>query len=466
MQSKVIPTPSLQDAMRTENALQETSLIDTVLKNGKYVLDALLGQGTFGITYRATDTESGSTVVLKTLADSLQNHPEFHQFQRQFLADAQRLANCQHPHLVQVLDSFEEAGCPYLVMEYIPGQTLAELVASSSPLPKSQVVEYIRQVGAALTTLHKAGLLHRDVKPENIIQRQDTEAVVLTDVGITCAWTPGIRQTHANFLSAGYASLEQSLPDGKSTTATDVYALAATCYFLLTGQAPIAAPLREHIPLTDLQQYHPDISPAVEAALWWGLEILSKDRPQSVEDWLLHFPLNEQPEVTEDISITQGDLPQVAAEEKEDLQASFAVLPSQSLTLPTIGQPEAEEMELQASLAIVRPNRVSLPSFPEYPKVPENLESSKSDRPLTTTTVSPTIAPAPTPLQRRSRFPKPKFPLKALMMTGAIAASAGIGFGFALRINSPDEPGSTLLHTEQSFPPRRDWPVSEPLTIP
>jgi serine/threonine-protein kinase len=103
---------------------------ETALQNGKYVLDTQLSKGVFGITYRATNTESGQTVVIKTLGESLRQHSDFDQFKQQFLELAKRLSRCKHPNLVQVLDCFEEAGRPYLVMEYIPGQTLAELIQS------------------------------------------------------------------------------------------------------------------------------------------------------------------------------------------------------------------------------------------------------------------------------------------------------------------------------------------------
>src|SRR5918998_704896 len=112
----------------------------TALHDDKYLLNTQLGKGVFGITYRATNTESGETVVIKTIGEELRQHSDFDQFKQQFLELAERLRCCKHPNLVQVLDCFEEAGRPYLVMEYIPGQTLAELI-QSEVLPEAKAVK-------------------------------------------------------------------------------------------------------------------------------------------------------------------------------------------------------------------------------------------------------------------------------------------------------------------------------------
>jgi len=258
----------------------------TVLQQGKYKINATLGIGGFGITYRAIHTHLNQTVVLKTLNESLRQHPESAQFQQQFIAEAQRLSRCQHPNIVRVIDFFEEAGQSFIAMDYIPGQTLAQIVEIGQPLPEALALHYIRQIASAVSTVHHSGLLHGDINPENIIRRADSHLVMLIDFGIARGFTAGTKQTHTNLLSPGYAPLEQYLYEGKCTPATDIYALSATLYYLLSGVAPVAAPLRDRIPLASLRQFQPHLSAGIERAILQGLEIDPHNRPQTVENWL------------------------------------------------------------------------------------------------------------------------------------------------------------------------------------
>ena len=258
----------------------------TVLQQGKYTINATLGKGGFGITYRATHTQLNQTVVLKTLNESLRQHPASAQFQQQFIAEAQRLSRCQHSNIVRIIDFFEEAGQSFIAMDYIPGKTLAQIVETSQPLPEAEALHYIRQIASAVSTVHHSGLLHGDIKPENMIRRADSHLVMLIDFGIARDFTAGTEQTHTNLLSPGYAPIEQYLYDGKCTPATDVYAIAATLYYLLSGIPPVAAPLRDRIPLACLRQFQPNLSPSIEQAILQGLETDPQKRPQTVENWL------------------------------------------------------------------------------------------------------------------------------------------------------------------------------------
>src|SRR4028118_2226799 len=258
----------------------------TVLQQGKYKINATLGIGGFGITYRAIHTHLNQTVVLKTLNESLRQHPESAQFQQQFIAEAQRLSRCQHSNIVRVIDFFEEAGQSFIAMDYIPGQTLAQIVETGQPLPEAQALHYIRQIASAVSTVHHSGLLHGDINPENILRRADSHLVMLIDFGIARDFTVGTKQTHTNLLSPGYAPIEQYLYDGKCTPATDIYALSATLYYLLSGVAPVAAPLRSRIPLASLRQFQSHLSAGIERAILQGLEIDPHNRPQTVENWL------------------------------------------------------------------------------------------------------------------------------------------------------------------------------------
>lgn len=262
------------------------AFVGKTLQDGKYTLDQELGRGGFGITYKAIHHWLGQTVVIKTINDALRQDVNFADFQRQFQDEGKRLALCSHPGIVRVSDFFIEEGLPYLVMDYIPGQTLDRVVFPNRPLPEATAIHYIRQVGAALNAVHQLGLLHRDVKPQNLILRQGTDQVVLIDFGTAREFTPGVVQTHTNLISEGYAPIEQYLPQAQRTAATDVYGLAATLYTLLTAHVPIASVLRDRQPLTVPRDLRPDLSPAVNQAILHGMAMEPHQRPSSIDEWL------------------------------------------------------------------------------------------------------------------------------------------------------------------------------------
>ncbi|MBD1846920.1 protein kinase [Cyanobacteria bacterium FACHB-63] len=266
-----------------------TIFVGKTLSNGKYTLDQELGRGGFGVTYRATHHWLAQVVVIKTMNDALRQDQNFANFQRQFQDEAKRLAMCVHPGIVRVNDFFAEEGLPYMVMDYIPGLTLAQVVAHS-PLPEATAVAFIQQVGAALTAVHQLGLLHRDVKPQNLILRQGTDQVILIDFGTAREFSPGLTQTHTSMFSEGYAPIEQYLPHAKRTAAIDVYGLAATLYTLVTGQVPIASVLRDRQPLPEPRQVRPDLSPRTNQAILQGMALEPQHRPATVKDWLALLP--------------------------------------------------------------------------------------------------------------------------------------------------------------------------------
>ncbi|MBE9181210.1 protein kinase [Oculatella sp. LEGE 06141] len=260
------------------------------LQDGKYTLDQELGQGGFGVTYKATHHVLKQTVVIKTLNESLRQDPSFPDSNRQFQDEARRLAMCSHPNIVRVSDFFIEDGLPYIVMDYIPGETLADIVLPDNPLQEAMAIHCIRQVGDALKVVHQNGLLHRDVKPRNLIWRQGTKQVMLIDFGIAREFTPDQTQTHTGMVSAGYAPIEQYIIQTRRSPATDIYALAGTLYTLLTAQVPIASVLRKQKPLPAPHELRPELSEAVSQAVMRGMSVEPQFRPDSVDEWLALLP--------------------------------------------------------------------------------------------------------------------------------------------------------------------------------
>ena len=277
-------------------------LAGTTLQGGKYTLVQEIGRGGFGITFKANHNYLGQEVVIKTINERLRQHPDFAKFERQFQDEARRLAICIYPHIVRVSDFFVEAGLPYMVMEYIRGYTLGEaFVLPAIPIPEATAIHYIRQIGSALQVVHNNGLLHRDVKPDNIILREGTQEVVLIDFGIAREFNHGVRQTHTGMVSEGYSPLEQYLTQAQRTPATDVYGLAATLYALLTGQVPLPVLLRDREKMSSPRELQPHLSAAVNEAVMRGMAVEPQFRPATVAEWLQLLPvysMNAQRAVT------------------------------------------------------------------------------------------------------------------------------------------------------------------------
>ena len=262
------------------------SAVGTSLQNGKYVLNQELGEGGFGRTYKATNQILNRAVVIKTFKSVLPRKTHLADLRKEFLNEAQRLVKCYHPNIVRFYEFFIEDEIPYIVMDYVAGETLDKIVLPESPLPEATAIDYIRQLGEALRVVHSNGLLHRDIKPQNLILCQDTNKVVLIDFGIAREFDQGLVQTHTNLVSDGYAPIEQYLPKAQRTPASDLYGLAATLYTLVTAQIPIAATIRNRVSLSSPQDIRPELSNRISQAIMQGMALEIEDRPKSVDEWL------------------------------------------------------------------------------------------------------------------------------------------------------------------------------------
>jgi serine/threonine-protein kinase len=266
------------------------TLIGKSLQGGQYTLTEMLGRGGFGVTFKATHHFLQETYVVKTLNPDFQNDPQFPELVEKFRDEAKRLKLCEHPHIVRMRDFFVEDGVPYLVMDYIPGQSLEQVVFPDHPLSEALAVHYIRQIGSALDLVHQKGLLHRDIKPENIILRDQTDQVVLIDFGIARKFVPGKTEAHTNLVTVGYAPVEQYMLKAKRSPATDVYALAATLYALVTARVPVASILRDRQTMPEPRMVNPHISPALNQAILRGMAMEIEQRPASVREWMALLP--------------------------------------------------------------------------------------------------------------------------------------------------------------------------------
>lgn len=273
------------------------------LQGNKYTIEKQLGEGGFSLTYLARN-QNDQQVVIKTLNDRVQHRPDFVKFQQDFLNEAVRLAKCTHPHIVRIEEMIQQGNLCCMVMEYIAGEDLASRVMNQGVIPEAEALRYIQQIGEALIVVHRNGLLHRDVKPQNIMLRADGSGAVLIDFGTAREFTPNLNQTHTALMTNYFAPIEQYDERAPRGAYSDVYALAATLYVLLTGELPILAPVRAAgVPLESPNQLNPSISDKVNQALLEGMAFQARERPQSVQEWLellgvteaaVHFNIKKQ----------------------------------------------------------------------------------------------------------------------------------------------------------------------------
>ncbi len=262
------------------------------LQDGKYIIQAELNRGGFGMTYLAT-TKTDEKVVIKTLNEKRRNQPDFNKLQQDFLNEALCLAKCHHPHIVQVKELILEADHWCTILEYIDGKNLGEWIDEQGALPEIEAIQYIRQVGEAIDWVHQQGFLHRDIKPLNIMIRQNQTEAILIDFGIARDFSQNLTQVHTEYVSKGFAPIEQYDWRSQRGAYTDIYGLAATLYALVTGQKPEVSIIRDRH-LTKYQsdslippsQLNPQLSYHINQAILIGMALEPESRPQSVQDWL------------------------------------------------------------------------------------------------------------------------------------------------------------------------------------
>ncbi len=246
----------------------------TVLQN-RYQILRPLGAGGMGAVYLANDARLNRPVVVK---ENVGGDPQ------QFQTEAHILAALSHPNLPSVSDHFvEPSGAQYLVMDYIEGQDLDLVLQQRGPLPESAVLEWMRQIFHAVEYLHANRIIHRDIKPHNIIVTPQGKAV-LVDFGIAKLYLPGqATQTGARAATPGFAAPEQYA--GGTTERSDIYALGATLYCLLTGRVPPESPDRSAgAVLTPPRQINRTVVLNTETAILMAMNLSAAQRYRSVAE--------------------------------------------------------------------------------------------------------------------------------------------------------------------------------------
>jgi serine/threonine protein kinase len=209
-------------------------MMTDVLGRERYRLDRLLGIGAMGTVQLGRDTVLDRAVAVKVLADHLAADEDF---RRRFLQEARLAARLCHPNIVQVFDAGEDGGCPFIVMEYVEGQTVAERLAGGQRFTADELTTLAIQLAAGLAHAHARGVVHRDVKPHNVLLRQDG-AAKLTDFGIARAVEErGLTEIGTVLGTAPFMAPEQAA--GRAVgPAADVFALGALLRHCAAGRVP------------------------------------------------------------------------------------------------------------------------------------------------------------------------------------------------------------------------------------
>lgn len=312
---------------------------------GDYRIVKQLGQGGMATVYKAYHANLDRYVAIKVL------HPSFREdetFFERFRREARIVAQLEHPHIVPVYDFSQVNEQPYLVMKFIEGETL-KYHAKREALSLEQTLKYMTAIAQALTYAHNKGILHRDVKPSNVmIDKEDTP--YLADFGLARMATRGESTMSQDVLigTPNYISPEQAQGAQDLGPGTDIYSLGIMLYEVVVGRVPFSADtpyavIHDHIykPLPIPSQVNPTVPPAVETVLLKSLAKEPKDRYQSAVGMIDAFRVAVQEADLKELSAADIRIERLAAPAVESLEASNAV---ETPSLPDRSDPEFENM--------------------------------------------------------------------------------------------------------------------------
>jgi eukaryotic-like serine/threonine-protein kinase len=261
------------------------SLIDTLF-DGRYRIQRKLGAGGMADVYLAEDQELGRRVAIKILNG---RHANDGQFIERFRREAKNAAALNHPNIVSIYDRGEAEDTYYIAMEFLDGRSLKELIVSRGAAPVNVAIEYARQILAALRFAHRHGIVHRDIKPHNVLVDGDGR-VKVTDFGIARAGTSQMTETGSIVGTAQYLSPEQAR-GGEVDPRSDLYSLGVVLYELLTGKTPFEGDTPVEVAMKHLSnppkppsKLRPDVSPDLDMVVLRALAKDPDDRYQNADE--------------------------------------------------------------------------------------------------------------------------------------------------------------------------------------
>jgi eukaryotic-like serine/threonine-protein kinase len=254
---------------------------------GRYQLEERVGEGGMSSVYRARDTVLDREVAVKVLHEHFSRDPEYVE---RFRREARAIAKLAHPNIVTVIDRGEVDGRQFIVFEHVPGPTLKDVIEHEGPLPVERALALAHQIARALAFAHELGIVHRDVKPQNVLVDPDGAAKV-TDFGIarTLDIEDTLTETGTVLGTSDYIAPEQASGEPVDER-SDQYSLGVVLYELLTGDVPypagnpMAVAMRHlHDPVPSVRAKRPEVSPRVDAIVSRALAKRPRDRFPSME---------------------------------------------------------------------------------------------------------------------------------------------------------------------------------------
>jgi beta-lactam-binding protein with PASTA domain/tRNA A-37 threonylcarbamoyl transferase component Bud32 len=343
--------------------------------NGRYEIDSVLGQGGMAKVFRGTDQVLGRTVAIKVLSPQFTDDA---QFVTRFRREAQAAASLNHPNIVGVFDTGSQGDVHYIVMEYVEGRTLRDVIRADGPLLPERVAEIGDAVAKALQTAHEAGMVHRDIKPGNIMLTSDGEVKVM-DFGIARTSTGDtLTQTAAVLGTASYLSPEQA--QGQTVDArSDLYSLGCVLYEMSTGRPPFSGDSPVAIAYKHVRddpvapsRINPDVPTDLEAVILKSMAKNPANRYQTAA------------ELRQDLGRLMQGLPTLATPVMAGDATEVITRPEDGTAVYTGGIPEEEEerrrrrwipwviaLVLLAAIGALAFFLLSGPPEPEFVRVPD-----------------------------------------------------------------------------------------------
>jgi len=318
----------------------------------EYQIESTLGVGGFGLTYLATDANLNMQVAIKEYlpsdlalrgddhsirSRSPQAQEKFNWGRSRFLDESRTLASFRHPNIVRVMRFFEANQTAYMVMEFVAGQPLGEWIKNRRPLDAHSLTAMALALLGGVDVIHRSGVLHRDIKPSNIYLRLDGSPVLL-DFGSARSLVADTERTA--IVSPGYAPLEQYHAHGNQGPWSDLYAIGAVMYWLVTGHKPIEATARvpsDSMPsamqLGDPVHYSRQLLQLID----WTLSPAEKSRPQTVAELreALEPHFDPQADATQSVFIGKTTRPDATAVAPVRTETALAFEPAVIKTLAT-----------------------------------------------------------------------------------------------------------------------------------
>lgn len=316
----------------------QTLKLGTKLQGGKYIIKQVLGQGGFGVTYLAEHTVLGANVAIKefffkqfcernqntshVIVATTTNSDIVNRYKERFLKEARIIAKLNHHNIIKIHDVFGENNTAYYVMDYIEGVNLSDLIKSQGKLPEAEALRYIRQAAEALKYIHDQYLNHLDIKPANLMLRENDNQLILIDFGMSKQYdsvSGNQTSTTPVGISHGYAPIEQYKAGGvkEFSPQSDIYALGATLYKLITGETP---PQSGEIIEEGLPDLPMSVSVETKKTIEKAMSINKLERQSNIIEFLAMLPNtnDSSSEYTSTINVEGAESDSIVAESIND----------------------------------------------------------------------------------------------------------------------------------------------------